>query len=411
MVAYDPLTDNDPNPWSKMAEDRHRCPIAHIKQQGVEYFQVSTYELVKQAHRDYDNFRNAPGVSLLGAMPAERQVLTFADPPRHTFQRKLLGKAFSASRVNLQAARIQEIADDLVDAIAAQESRSFPLRAAFARPLPAQTFLEILGIPVDDRDRLLGWIDVEERSVGKVLSSDEQAQLEAEFHQMEDEFHAYARAEMRKRFGTQARDLLSAIINAEVDGQRASETEAAAIIHLLLTAGVGTSSVGISNLIWAIESHPEEKRKLLSDLDGLAESAVEEGFRFDCPVQGNFRGVGKPSQLGGLDLQAGDRLYMLMSSANHDELVYDRPDEFIVDRDWANLPRHMAFGFGIHFCIGSDLARLVTQIALKTIYRRLPGLRAEPGYEPTQIPGMTFRTWREVEMVYDGPALPRAAVA
>jgi len=168
-----------------------------------------------------------------------------------------------------------------------------------------QTFLEILGIPVDDRDRLLGWIDVEERTVGKVLSSDEQAQLEAEFHQMEDEFHAYARTEMSKRFGTQAKDLLSIIINAEVDGQRASEKEAAAIIHLLLTAGVGTSSVGISNLIWAIESHPEEKRKLLSDLDGLAESAVEEGFRFDCPVQGNFRGVGKPSQLGGLDLQAG----------------------------------------------------------------------------------------------------------
>jgi len=411
MVAYNSLIDDDPKPWNKMAEDRLRCPIAHVKQQGIEYFQLSTYDLVKQAHREYDKFQNAPGVSLQGAMPEERQVLTFADPPRHTFQRRLLGKAFSASRVNLQASRIQEIADDLVDAIAERETRSFPLRAAFARPLPSQTFLEILGIPVADRDRLLRWIDVEERTVGHVLSNEEQAQLEAEFHQMEDEFHSYARAEMRKRFGTESKDLLSTIINAEVDGRRASEAEAAAIIHLLLTAGVGTSSIGISNLIWAIESHPDEKRKLLADLDGLAESAVEEGFRFDCPVQGNFRGVGKPSQLGGVDLETGDRLYMLMSSANHDEQVYDRPDEFVVDRDWSSLPRHMAFGFGIHFCIGADLARLETQIALKTIYRRLPGLRVAPGFEPTQIPGMTFRTWHEIEMVYDGSVLPRTAAS
>jgi cytochrome P450 len=146
-------------------------------------------------------------------------------------------------------------------------------------------------------------------------------------------------------------------------------------------------------------------------MDELLVSAVEEGFRFDCPVQGNLRGVKQDTELAGASLQKGERVYSFYTSGNHDPTKYDRPDEFLIDRDWSTLPRHFAFGFGIHFCMGADLARLETQIAIRTLYKRLPNLRIRPGFVPQQVPGMVFRTWREIEMQFDGPAAPRLSGA
>src|SRR5688572_23550972 len=143
MVAYRAFVDNDPEPWAKMAEDRARCPIAHlVEKDNFEYYQLSTYDLVRDVSRNHKMFLNGPGVVPRGAEPEEEQVLTFVDPPRHTLHRKLIGKAFSAARVNERAERIQQVADDLIDAIAASGSRQFLLKAAFTRPLPAQMIAE-----------------------------------------------------------------------------------------------------------------------------------------------------------------------------------------------------------------------------------------------------------------------------
>jgi len=98
---------------------------------------------------------------------------------------------------------------------------------------------------------------------------------------------------------------------------------------------------------------------------------------------------------------------MLYSSANHDPAKYAEPDKFMIDRDWTREPRHFAFGLGIHFCLGAELARTETQIAIRTLYERLPKLRIREGFSPRQLPGMVFRTWEEIEMTYDGPPLPR----
>lgn len=401
MTNYNAYTDNDPVPWDKMAADRQQCPVAHVRNEdGFSYFQVSTYDLVKQVHRDHKSFLNSRGVIPRGAEPEEEQVLTFADPPKHTRQRRLIGKAFSAARVNEKAERIQQVADDLVDAIDASGTGGFALKTAFTRPLPAQMIAELLGVPAADRDQFLRWAEIGESRVGFTDIKPEQVEAHEAFLQ-------YSLDQLRQRRIEPRDDLLSTIINAEENGERLSETEAAAMVRLLLAAGVGTTAIGISNLFWSLENNPGEKAKLLANLDGLAASAVEEGFRFDCPVQGAFRGVADTLELDGVGMSDGDRVYMQMSAANHDGSVYDRPDEFLIDRDWSTLPRHFAFGFGIHFCIGADLARLETQIALKTLYGRLPGLRVRPGFVPEQIPGMIFRTWHEIEMIYDGPALPR----
>jgi len=405
MPVYRAFVDNDPAPWRKMAEDRATCPVAHFTEDnGFAYHQVCTYELVREVHRRHDVFLNAPGVSPRGPQPEEERVLTFTDPPRHTRQRRLIGKAFSAARMNERSGRIQQVADDLVDAIVAAGSGEFPLKAAFTRQLPAQVIAEILGVPVADRDQFLGWAGVAEETLGEAAPTARQQESDALFLE-------YSRQQLRKRRGLPGSDLLSAIINSEDEGERFSETEGAAMVRLLLGAGVGTTSIGISNLFWSLESHPEQKRKLLGDLEGLAAPAVEEGLRFYCPVQGNFRGVVTATQIGGTTLEPGERVFMLMSSANHDPKYYQRPDEYIVDRDWKALPRHLAFGFGIHFCVGAELARVESKIAIKTLYGRLPGLRVKSGFVPEQVPGMVLRSWRELQMVYDGPALPRLSAA
>lgn len=401
MAAYRAFIDNDPNPWPKMAEDRARCPIAHcVEKDDFSFYQISTYDLVRDVSRNHKLFLNGPGIIPRGAEPEEEQVLTFVDPPRHTLHRRLIGKAFSAARVDERAERIQQVADDLIDAIVATGRREFPLKKAFTRPLPAQIIAELLGVPAQDREQFLRWAEIGEAG----LADNEFPEDQVANH---NAFLDYSREQLRLRRGKPGDDLLSTIINAEENGIQLTETEAAAMVRLLLAAGVGTTSVGISNLFWTLENHPAEKEKLLADLDGLVASAVEEGFRFDCPVQGNFRGVAADCELAGQPLKEGDRVFMLLSAANHDPAYYDRPDEFVVDRDWERLPRHFAFGLGIHFCVGADLARLETQIAVKTLYRRLPGLRVREGFQPEQVPGMIFRTWRELEMVFDGDPLPR----
>jgi cytochrome P450 len=395
-LKYDAFRGAAPHPWPEIAEDRARCPIAHV-QGAFDYYQINTFDLIREANRRHEDFSNRMGVVPAGAQPEGEQVLEFADPPEHTLHRQLVGKAFSAARVNEQRGRIQVIADDLVDAVAARGTR-FNLRREFSRPLPTQVIAEILGVPMEDRAQFIAWAEAAEESVGDARRDADRAQ---------SNLMDYCAQQLRLRHAEPRDDLLSAIVHAQVDDQRLTESEAAAMVSLLLGAGDGTTSIGISNLIYLLETHPEEKAKLLADMDGLLDSTVEEGFRFDCPVQGNLRGVKHDTEIGGVRLKAGERIFSFYTSGNHDPDRYDRPDEFHVDRDWARLPRHFAFGFGIHYCLGAELAKAETQIAIRTLYARLPGLRMREGFKPEQIPGMVFRTWREIEMVFDGPPGPR----
>lgn len=399
-LEFDSFTSTDADPWDKIAKDRARCPVARVDTgTGFSFLQVSTYDLVRDVCRRHDEFSNRLGVTPQGAEGAEEQVLEFADPPEHTLHRQLIGKAFSAARVNERHARIQQIADDLIDEIG-EAGQTFSLRARFGRLLPSQVISEILGIPTEERDQFIRWSEIGEAAVGEV-------ERDAETKAAQGAFLEYCRARLRERLAAPRDDLLSAIIHAQHESQRFTETEAAAMVRLLLAAGNGTTSIGISNLVYLLETHPDQKARLLADMDALLESAVEEGFRFDCPVQGNLRGVKVPTDVAGHPLGEGDRVYLLYSSANHDPAKYGDPDKFVIDRDWSKEPRHFAFGLGIHFCLGAELARAETQIAIRTLYQRLPNLRMREGFRPRQVPGMVFRTWEEIEMEYDGPPLPR----
>jgi cytochrome P450 len=307
------------------------------------------------------------------------------------------------SKVEERSEQIQAVADDLVDDIVAK-GEEFELRRHFGRPLPSTLVAEILGIPVSDRPFFMDLTERAEAAASEPEVTEESLLIRREF----DEYIS-AQFEERERHPTD--DLLSAILHAEVGDQRFTRLEAVALVRLLLGAGNGTTSIAISNTVWLLESNPTEKAKLLADMERVAPLAVEEGLRFDCPVLGNFRGVVEETDLGGYRLTPGERVFQLYTAANHDPARYEDPDRFIADRDWSGIPAHLAFGYGIHYCIGAHLARAETTVGLKTLYTRLPNLRVSDGFVPEQVPGIVFRTWKDLFMQFDEPARPRLSLS
>lgn len=404
MAEYNPVAETVDPPWSAMAADRSACPVAHIALAEQEFFQITRYDLITEVLRDHKVFSNAHGVTVsVESYSEEEQVLSFADPPRHTKQRRLLVSAFSPARVEAIGPHIREVADDLIDRLSG-EGGTFELTSSLGAPLPVQIICEMLGVPLEDRDDFRRWSEASERAASLPDRSSVQADLDA--------FSAYLADLVGERraalaAGDTRDDLVSAIITAEVDGERFTPTECVAIIRLLLSAGNTTTTTLIGNLVKAIEDNPSEKAKLLADLEGLSMSAVDEGMRFDGPIHGLFRTALADTEVGGVVIPAGCRVLNLYGAGSHDPAAYERPDDFVVDRDWASIPSHLGFGMGIHHCLGSNLARMEAQVAIEALYRRLPNLRLADGFVPQQFPGAIFRTYGFLMLQYDGPVLPR----
>jgi cytochrome P450 len=197
-------------------------------------------------------------------------------------------------------------------------------------------------------------------------------------------------------------DLISALIAAEMEnGDRLSDPEIRNMLQLLLVAGNSTTTDALCNLVYQLERHPEEKRKLLADLEGLAATAVEEGLRFDGPIHGIFRTCLEDYELAGVKIPKGARIYVLFAAGSHDPAAFERSDEFVIDRR-AREANHFAFGWGIHFCMGANLARREVRVALQTLYGRLANLRLARGFVPQQKTGFFVRGWESLEMEYDG---------
>ncbi len=306
---------------------------------------------------------------------------------------------------NSRCLHIQQVADDLIDRLPA-DGGTFELTTALGAALPVQIICEMLGVPMEDRDDFRRWSEISERAASMPDRGSFQADLDA--------FSAYLAAIVAQRqaaldAGERPDDLITAIMTANVDGVRFTPTECVAIIRLVLSAGNSTTTTLIANLVKALEEHPAEKAKLLADLEGLTMSAVDEGMRYDGPIHGLFRTALTDSEVGGVPIPAGCRVFNVYGAGSHDPAVYDRADEFIIDRDFENLPSHLGFGMGIHHCLGSNLARMEARVAIETVYRRLPNLRLAEGFVPQQYPGAIFRTYGMLQLQYDGPVGPRTS--
>lgn len=285
------------------------------------------------------------------------------DGEDHRRVRQLVAKAFTPRMVERLRPRIEEIADDVVDRVAAEGRME--LVDDFAFPLPIIVIAELLGIPAEDRDRFRVWSN-------SFLLPPLTDELREQFLRHTDEFVAYLDVLFAKRRAEPSDDLLSALVQAEEHGDRLSENELYSMAVLLIVAGHETTVSLITNAVLALLGQPDELGRLQAD-PSLMRNAVEELLRYDSPVERTIaRWVTEDTQLGGQSIARGDLVIAVVGSANRDDAQF--PDADVLDLG-RTANRHVGFGRGPHFCLGAPLARLETEIALETLLRRLPNLR------------------------------------
>ncbi|HEU4325527.1 MAG TPA: cytochrome P450 [Roseiflexaceae bacterium] len=285
------------------------------------------------------------------------------DPPQHTRLRALVSKAFTPRYIERLRPRVQQIADELIDTL---EGRGeIDLIEEFAFPLPITVIAEMLGVPVEDRAQFRVWSDV---IVSGVPSKDRMQRLE----EVTDAFTAYLRRLFAERRANPGDDLISGLLAAEEQGDRLSERELFGMVFLLLIAGHETTVNLIGNGMLALLTHPDQL-ELLRSRPELAETAIEEFLRYDGPVEtSTLRYAREDVALGDVLIQRGSSVLVVLGSANRDEQRFAAADDLDITRA---DNRHVAFGYGIHYCLGAPLARLEGQIAFNTLLRRLPNLR------------------------------------
>jgi cytochrome P450 len=299
------------------------------------------------------------------------------EPPDHTRLRGLVSKAFTPRRVAEMRDTIQAIVDGLVDE--ALPRGEFDLLATVLEPLPVTVIAELLGIPQEDRHLLRPW-SAEICLMYELNPSEEFARRAA---QASTEFGDYLADLSRTRRANPGSDLISALTQVVVEGDRLTEDELVGTCVLLLNAGHEASVNGSGNGWWALFRNPGELERLRAD-HSILPTAVEELLRYDTPLQLFERWVLEDSEICGVRVPKGAELGLLFGSSNRDPDVFAEPDRLDLARD----PNpHITFGAGIHFCLGAPLARLEMQIAFETILRRMPRLEllTEPEWKPTYI--------------------------
>jgi len=293
--------------------------------------------------------------------------MLFRDPPDHTRLRGLVSQAFTPRMIERMRSHIQEIVDRLLDRV--QNANRMDVIADLAYPLPVTVICEMLGVPTDAHSGIRQWSADLARSVDAIgMPTDEEVVTRGRAAQQA--MLDYFRDLISERRQTPRDDLLSLLIAAEEQGDRLSEGELLITCILLFVAGHETTVNLIGNGLLGLLNHPDELAKLRGDLR-LLPGAVEELLRYDSPVQRTGRITNTDVELDGRKIAKGSLVVTAIGAANRDPAHFPDPDRLDITR---RDNRHIAFGFGIHFCLGAPLARLEGQIAIGTLLRRMPGL-------------------------------------
>jgi cytochrome P450 len=354
---FDPEVIADPYPVYRQLRDH--VPVYWSPQAST--WVLSRYDDVAAALIDPATYSSAsgifptpPGVDMTQLF---LPMLIMSDPPRHTQLRHLVSKAFTPRRIAGVEARIQILVDDLLDQVSGAGTWDFV--SGFAGPLPAIVIADMLGVPREDRDRFRTW------STTLIQSNPIRGEFgpgldaAAALYEYFSTFLAERRAHPRD-------DLMTALVRAEVDGEHLSEEELLGFCLLLLIAGHETTTNLLSNSAVVLAQHPESRRQL-ADNPALVPAAVEELLRYDSPVQGLGRTLTRQVDLHGQPMKAGDTVLLLFGSANRDDHAFPDADRFDINR---RPERQVAFGRGIHFCLGASLARLEARVALQALLAR-----------------------------------------
>jgi cytochrome P450 len=355
---------------------------------------VSGYESVRQMIIDQRFSRAqavAPGRAVPGFEMSAAESISGMDPPEHTRLRKLVASAFTARRVEALRPRVAGIVDELIDAMAGRPQPA-DLVAGFSLPLPAQVICEMLGVPAADLEQFHAWSDA--------IIGDWQRDAD-EIMTAVAGLYGYFGTLIEIKRARPADDLISALIAARDDADRLSEHELTVMCCALLIAGHETTANQINLSLLLLLDHPDQVVTLRADPE-LIPGAVEELLR--CTRLGGLppsRVTTEDVRLGGVTIPAGELVIPLYSTANRDRSVFIDPDRFDVTRDAAS---HLAFGAGVHHCLGAQLARVELQEAFRGLIGRLPGLRlAVPAGDLEFKPGMAIHSLRELPVRWGEP--------
>lgn len=347
-------------------------------------FTAFTYDAVQAVLRDPETFSSKGYADVMGVVMGHT-ILEMDEPEHHTY-RSIVQQAFSRKAMDRwEHDAIRPIVDEHIDRFVDRGRAELVRELTF--PFPVMVIARMLGLPKEDLKRFHQWA-VELISVG----FDMERGLAAS-HALADYF-AGILAERRR---DPSDDLISALAQAELDGQRLSDDEIFAFLRLLLPAGAETTYRSSSNLLFGLLTHPDQRDALRADRS-LMTQAIEEGLRWEPPLLTIMRTATRDTVVEGVAIPAGAMVVVNVGSANHDERYWTDPERFDIFRP----PRqHLAFAFGPHMCLGMHLARLETRVALDRLLDRLPGLRLDPAADAPFVTGMTFRAPAALPVVWD----------
>lgn len=357
------------NPFPIYARWRAETPVVKARIVGNPSWLVTRYTDVAALFKDERLVKNRSTVNasrqfpfFLSFMnPISKNMLDM-DAPDHTRLRGLVHKAFTPTMIERMRERIQALADELLDA--AQTRGQIDLIRDYALPIPATIIAELLGIPSADQHKFHQWSNA---VVGISGPADILRMIPAAFA-----FVRYLRRQIKLLRQQPGDDLLSGLIQAEEQGDKLSEDELLAMAFLLLTAGHETTVNLIGNATLALLQHRDQWDRLQND-PTLIKTAVEELARFNSPVTlSTERFAREDITIAGVRIPRGQQVLGILASANRDETHFENPDQLDITRE---NNRHLAFGQGMHYCVGAPLARLEGQIAINTLLRRMPDLR------------------------------------
>ncbi|MFY9210000.1 MAG: cytochrome P450 [Aestuariivita sp.] len=321
--------------------------------------------------------------------------LAFRDPPDHTRLRRIMRHAFTASAIEAMRPNVVDITEMLLDRLQAQGRNDIDLIKEFALQLPAFVIMDLLDVPRDMLDEFKEWSDDMAVFIGGARNSGDKYERAARGCQ---KMSAYFRQLITERAANPRPGFLTDLINARDEGDRLSDDELVATCILVLFAGHETTTNLIGNATLLLLRHPEQLARLRAEPD-LIDSAIEEVMRFDGPTNALVRVVAQDHELHGKTLREGERVFVMVNSANRDPRIFEKPDSFDILR---KQNRHLTFGQGIHLCLGAKLAREEGRIAVKALLNRFPDMCLNPDEAPEWLDAMVPRGTRRLPVRLKG---------
>lgn len=367
--------------FDDLADRREKCPISYSEKGG--FWLATTYDdissILRRNNRGFVSFPNIPDGK--PAFGQKAQIPIELDGPIHSQYRKLLDPLLSPARIAALEGQIRAVANDLIDGFI--DTGRCDVVPQFAFPFPGTVFLSLMGWPLEDADRMNEWVEIFLKGVpGGTEEETTQARIRAS-----QESRAYIQAIVDDRRANPRDDITTAIVNADIDGAKISDSDLSDLFVLLLMAGLDTVQSVIAQSLAYLARHQDQWQQMFAGPDEL-EPAIEELLRWTSPAMPTRNVAEETATVGDIVLPRGERVFCPLNAANRDPKYFEDPDEVKFDR--VDPKPHLTFSLGAHRCVGVHLARMELRVAFQELHRRIPSFRLAEGVEPREHMALTW---------------------